>query len=188
MKKLLLSFLILLFITTGSYAFELIPKLSICLPGTFRSDYEVDVCANFGAEARFHVSDYIALSTGFDYLFNRNVSLGKKAEEAGFGGDMPYNNKRFSMLPVFVGIIVYPFGNFGEYKPYLIVNGGYNILFTIEDGNDSTPGIYCAGGIGFELYEKYILEVYMSRYEAKDNDNDITYKNIYFKLGYKFTI
>ena len=188
MKKFLSVLLVLTFVAGNSYAIDLIPKLSICLPGTFRSDYEVDVCANLGAEARYNLSDYFSLSVGFDYLFNRNVSLGKKAEEAGFGGDMPYNNKRFQMLPVYVGIILYPFGNFGEYKPYLRLDGGYNILFSIEDGNNSVPGIYYAGAIGFELYDKYIMEIYTSRYEAKDNDNDIAYKDIYFKIGYKFIV
>lgn len=186
MKKFIISVCLLLS-GTSLYAYDIIPKLSLDLPGTFRSDYEVDVAVNLGAEARYQLSDYFSAGVGFDYLFNRNISLGEKAERDN-ANDKYYCDKRFSFLPVYLSIIFYPFGNFGEYKPYLRLDGGYNILFSIDDGIDSTPGAYYAGAIGFELFEKYIFELYASRYEAKDNGNDITYKNIYFKLGYKFTI
>jgi len=187
MKKILFV-LFLLFTTSCVYAFDIIPKLSLCLPGTFRSDYEVEVGANIGAEGRLNLSDYFAVSVGFDYVINRNISMGKKAEGTEFGKNQYYNNSKFHFLPVFVGIICYPFGNFGEYKPYLVLNGGYNILFSISNGIDSKPGYYVAGGVGFELFEKYIMELFVARYEAEDNGDDVSYKDIYFKLGYKFVV
>lgn len=188
MKKFLSVLLVLTFIVGNSYAIDLIPKLSICLPGTFRSDYEVDTAYSIGTEARVPLSEYWYFGFGFDYLINRRLGMGKKAMEEDFGKDQYYTGKQFSMLPVFVSIILYPFGNFGEYKPYLILSGGYNVLFTIDDGKGSSGGLYAAGGVGFELFDKYIVELYASRYEAKDNDNDITYKDIFFKVGYKFSL
>ena len=92
------------------------------------------------------------------------------------------------MLPIYAGIICLPFGNFGEYKPYLRIDGGYNVYVGLSNGKNTTLGYYVAGGFGFELYERYIFELYTARYEAKDDDNNITYKDIFFKFGYKFTI
>ncbi|MBQ3833963.1 MAG: hypothetical protein II816_00370 [Elusimicrobia bacterium] len=188
MKKFLSILLVLTFITSSSYAIDLIPKLSICLPGTFRSDYEVDRALNIGVEARVPLDEHWVFGFGFDYLFNRRLGLGKKAKAEDFGKDQYYSSKQFSMLPVFISIMVYPFGSFGEYKPYLRLDGGYNVLFSIDDGNGATGGLYVAGGVGFELFDKYIMELYTSRYEAKDNGNDITYKDIFFKVGYKFSL
>ena len=181
--------LLLLFISTTSlYAIDIVPKLSVCLPGTFRSDYEVDIAVNIGAEGRYFFSDYFAVAFGFDYLINRNVSMGKKASEDEKFDKGSYNKTKFSMLPIYVGIICCPFGNFGEYKPYLRIDGGYNVYFSVSNGNNSSPGYYVAGGFGFELYERYVFELYVARYEAMDNDDDVSYKNILFKIGYKFTI
>ena len=47
---------------------------------------------------------------------------------------------------------------------------------------------YVGGGFGFELYERYIFELHATRYQATDNDTDVSYKDILFKFGYKFTI
>jgi hypothetical protein len=58
----------------------------------------------------------------------------------------------------------------------------------IDDAKDSSSGLYVAGAIGFELFEKYIMEITTARYEAKDNGENVTYKKISFKAGYKFTI
>ncbi|MCR4663574.1 MAG: porin family protein [Endomicrobiaceae bacterium] len=189
MKKYLV--VLLLFISTVS-AFaadiDIVPKLSVCLPGTFRSDYEVDIAVNIGAEARYFLSDYFAVALGFDYLINRNVGMGLKASRESWGEDQHYTNSKFTMLPVYAGILCYPFGNIGEYKPYLRIDGGYNVYLSISNGIDTKPGYYVAGGFGFELYERYIFELYAARYEGTDNDDDISYKNILFKFGYKFTI
>lgn len=189
MKKYLVL-LFLLFSTSCLYAIDIVPKLSVCLPGTFRSDYEVDIAINVGAEGRYFFSKNFAVALGFDYLINRNISMGKKAEDAGFGMNQYYTDSKFSALPVYVGILCFPFGNFGEYKPYLRIDGGYNVYFAVSSSEDLTPGYYFAGGVGFELYSKYVFELYASRYEATNNDNDdnITYKNIIFKIGYKFAI
>lgn len=187
MKKYLV--LLLLFISTSClYAIDIVPKVSICLPGTFNSDYEVDIAANVGAEGRYFFNDYFAVAFGFDYSINRNISMGKKAEDAGFGKDEYYTNSKFSMLPLYAGILCFPFGNFGEYKPYLRIDGGYNVYFSISNGVSTTPGYYVGGGVGFELYDRYIFEVYTARYEAKDNDNSVSYKDILFKIGYKFSV
>ncbi len=188
MKKFLSVLLVLTFITSGAYAVDVIPKLSICLPGTFRSDYEVDTALSIGAEARLHLSDYVAVGAGFDYLFNRRIGMGKKARYENFGANQPYTSKQFSFVPVYASFTLFPFGSFGEYVPYLMINGGYNVMFTVDNGKDSSGGLYAAAGIGFQLYEKYIMELYFSRYEAKDNGNDITYKDIYFKAGYRFSL
>ena len=161
MKKYLVV-LLLLISTSCAFAIDIIPKVSLCLPGTFRSDYEVDLALNIGGEVRVPLSKYFA--------------------------DQYYTDANFSMLPIYAGIIIFPLGDTGEYKPYLRIDGGYNIYFSISNGNNSSPGYYVAGGFGFELFEKYIVELYASRYEAEDNDNNITYKNIFFKLGYKFTL
>ena len=123
MKKYLVLFL-LFFSTTSLFAIDIVPKVSICLPGTFRSDYEVDIAVNIGAEGRYFFSDYFAVAAGFDYLINRNVSMGTKASDDSSFYKGIYNNTKFSMLPIYVGIIWCPFGNFGEYKPYLRIDGG----------------------------------------------------------------
>ena len=187
MKKYLV-FLLLFISTTYLYAIDIVPKVSVCLPGTFRSDYEVDIAVNIGAEGRYFFSNYFAVAAGFDYLINRNVSMGKKASEDESFDKGVYNKTKFSMLPIYVGIIWCPFGNFSEYKPYLRLDGGYNVYASLSNGSGTTVGYYVAGGFGFELYEKYIFELYTARYEATDNDNNITYKDILFKFGYKFTI
>ena len=152
------------------------------------SDYEVDVAVNIGAEGRYFFSDYFAVAAGFDYLINRNVSMGTKAANDPAFDKGIYNNTKFSMLPLYVGIIWCPFGNFGEYKPYLRIDGGYNVYASLSNGSGTSVGYYVAGGFGFELYERYVFELYTARYEATDHDKNITYKNILFKIGYKFTI
>ena len=189
MKKYLV--VLLLFISTIS-AFaadiDIVPKLSICLPGTFRSDYEVDIAVNVGAEGRYALSDKFAVAAGFDYLINRNISMGVKASREKWGEDQHYTNSKFTMVPLYVGIIWFPFGNIGEYKPYLRIDGGYNVYFSISNGSGTKPGYYVAGGFGFELYEKYVFELYAARYQGTDNDDDVSYKNILFKIGYKFIV
>lgn len=187
MKKILFM-LFLLLSTSCVYAFDIIPKASLCMPGTFRSDYEVEVGANIGIEGKYQFSDYFAVALGCDWVINRGISMGKKAEGTDFGKDQHYTNSRFHILPVYVGIICFPFGNFGEYKPYFRVDGGYNAMFVLSNGIDTKPGYYVAGGLGFELYDRYIFEVYIARYQADDNDTDVSYKDIFFKFGYKFII
>ena len=81
MKKYLVVLLLLFVSTVSAFAvdIDIVPNLSICLPGTFRSDYEVDIAVNVGAEGRYFFNNYIAVAFGFDYLINRNVSMGVKA-------------------------------------------------------------------------------------------------------------
>lgn len=179
--------LLLLFATGWVYAVDIIPKVSVCLPGTFRSDYEVEVGFNVGAEGRFYLSEYFAVAAGFDYLIDRKISKGKKTEGGEYRNQY-YDNSKFNFLPVYVGIICFPFGNYANYKPYFRLDGGYNVLFSVTDGVNSKPGYYFGGGAGVELYERCIFEIYAARYEADDNDNKITYKNIFFRVGYKFEI
>ncbi len=187
MKKYLVLFL-LFFSTTSLFAIDIVPKVSICLPGTFRSDYEVDIAVNIGAEGRYFFSDYFAVAAGFDYLINRNVSMGTKASNDSSFYKGIYNNTKFSMLPIYVGIIWCPFGNFGEYKPYLRIDGGYNVYCSFSNGSGTTPGYYVGAGFGFELYDRYVFELYTTRYQAMDNDTDVSYKDILFKIGYKFIV
>lgn len=187
MKKYLVV-LLLLISTSCAFAIDIVPKVSLCLPGTFRSDYEVDLSLNIGGEVRVPLSKYFAVAAGFDYLITRNISMGTKAKKEEWGKDQYYTDQNFSMLPIYAGIIIFPLGDTGEYKPYIRIDGGYNIYFSISNGKNSSPGYYVAGGFGFELFERYIVELYASRYEAEDNDNNITYKNIFFKVGYKFTL
>ena len=187
MKKLV--FILFLLLSTGYiYAYDIVPKLSIGLPGTFRSDYEVEVGANVGAEGKFYLSDYFAISVGFDFLIDRKTNIGKKAQKEDFGKNQYYDKSSFHFLPVYIGIICFPLRFFEDYTPYIRLDGGYNVLFSVSNGVNSKPGYYFAGGIGLELLEKYIFELYAARYEADDNNNDITYKNILFKFGYRFEI
>ena len=79
MKKYLVV-LLLLISTSCAFAIDIIPKVSLCLPGTFRSDYEVDLALNIGGEVRISLSKYFAVAAGFDYLINRNISMGSKAK------------------------------------------------------------------------------------------------------------
>lgn len=180
MKKIFLSFVFVLIITPVVFAYDIVPKVSVDLPSTFRTDYEVKVSMTMGIEARFPLSDYFSIGCGLEYLIPRTTSAKLKGEY--------YSNKDFSFMPAYATVILYPLGNFGEYKPYLKLDGGYNLLFTIDEANNASCGLYVSGAIGFELFERYILELATSRYEAKDNDTDITYKKIGFKFGYKFTI
>ena len=178
MKKILILSFMLLF-SVPLYAYDIVPKLTLDLPGTFRSDYEVETGIGIGAEARYPINDYFSLGVGLEYLLQRTIS--DKLNEH-------YSNKNFSFAPAYVSILFYPFGNFANYKPYLKIDGGYNLAFMIDDAKDSSSGLYVAGAIGFELFEKYIMEITTARYEAKDNGENVTYKKISFKAGYKFTI
>lgn len=180
MKKIVLSLVLIAIATTATFAYDIVPKVSIDLPSTFRTDYEVKTSMTIGAEARFPLSDYFSVGCGLEYLLTRTTSAKLKGEY--------YSNKDFYFLPAYVTILWYPLGNYGEYKPYLKLDGGYNLVFGIDDAKDSSSGLYIGGAIGFELFERFILEVATSRYEAKDNGTDITYKKICFKAGYKFTI
>ena len=190
MKKYLVVLLLLFVSTVSAFAvdIDIIPNLSICLPGTFRSDYEVDIAVNVGAEGRYFFNNYIAVAFGFDYLINRNVSMGVKASRDSDFDKGNYNNSKFSMLPIYAGILWFPFGDTGEYKPYLRLEGGYNVYLSISNGSGTTPSYFVGGGFGFELYERYIFELHATRYQATDNDTDVSYKDILFKFGYKFTI
>ncbi len=189
MKKYLVV-LLLLISTVSAFAadIDIIPKLSLCIPGTFRSDYEVDVAVNIGVEGKYFLNNYFAVAFGVDWLINRNISMGLKASRENWGADQYYTNSKFTMVPVYAGIIWIPFGNLGEYKPYLRIDGGYNVYCAISNGSGTTPGYYVGGGFGFELYERYIFELHATRYQATDNDTDVSYKDILFKFGYKFTI
>ena len=180
MKKLVLSLFLISIVTSISFAFDIVPKVSVDLPSTFKTDYEVKVSMTVGAEARFSLSDYFSIGCGLEYLIPRTTSAKLKGEY--------YSNKDFFFLPAYATVILYPLGNFGEYKPYLKLDGGYNLLFDIDGSKDASGGLYISGAVGFEFFEKFIIELSTSRYEAKDNDTDITYKKIGFKFGYKFTL
>ena len=189
MKKYLV--VLLLFISTAS-AFaidiDIVPKLSLCLPGTFRSDYEVDIAANLGIEGRYSLNNNFSATLGIDWLINRNVSMGLKASRDPEFDKGNFNNTKFTMVPVYVGIIWFPFGNIGEYRPYLRLEGGYNVYCALFNGSGTTPGYYVAGGFGFELYDRFIFELETSRQECEYDDTNITYKDILFRFGYKFVI
>ena len=191
MKKIFLSLVLICIVTTITFAYDIVPKVSVDLPSTFKTDYEVKVSMTIGAEARFPISNYFSVGGGVEYLIPRTTSskdflIARSAPpeyEKGY-----YSNKDFYFLPAYITILLYPLGNFGEYKPYLKLDCGYNLFFGVDDAKGSSGGLYIGGAIGFELFEKFILEIATSRYEAKDNDTDITYKKICFKAGYKFTI
>lgn len=178
MKKILISGFVLLF-SSAIYAYDIVPKVSVDLPGTFRSDYDVQTSGAVGAEARYAVNDYISLGTGFEYLLQRAVSN----KTSGY-----FSDKNFNFVPVYISVLLYPFGNFPSYRPYFKVDGGYNVAFMIDDSVDSSSGLYASATLGIELLEKYVFEMATSRYEAKDNGENITYKKVSFKAGYKFTI
>ncbi len=190
MKKYLVVLLLLFISTVSAFAIDIdiVPKLSICLPGTFRSDYEVDIAANIGVEGRYFFNNYIAVAAGFDWLINRNISMGLKASRDEEFDKGNYNKTKFTMIPIYAGILWFPFGDTGEYKPYLRVDAGYNVYCSLSNGKGTTPGYYIDAGFGFELYERYIFELFTARYQGTDNDNDISYKDIFFKIGYKFTV
>ena len=181
--------LLLLFISAScAYAIDLVPKVSLCLPGTFRSDYEVDIAANVGVEGRYAFSNHFSATFGVDWLINRNVSMGLKASRNNKFDKGQYNNTKFTMVPVYAGLMWFPFGNIGEYKPYLRLEGGYNVYCALSNGGGTTPGYYVAGGFGFELYDRFVFELETSRQECEYNDDNITYKDIMFRFGYKFII
>ncbi len=181
--------LLLLFISAScAYAIDLVPKVSLCLPGTFRSDYEVDIAANVGVEGRYAFSNHFSATFGVDWLINRNVSMGLKASRDPEFDKGNYNNTKFTMVPVYVGLMWFPFGNLGEYRPYLRLEGGYNVYCALSNGSGATPGYYVAGGFGFELYDRFIFELETSRQECEYDDDNITYKDIMFRFGYKFII
>lgn len=179
MKRILISALLLL-VSTSLYAYDIVPKLALDLPGTFKSDYEVEPSVAVAVDVKYPVSNYFSFGAGLEFLNSRTVS--DKLSGSYF------LNKDFSFLPAYLTVYFYPFGNSGEYKPYLRVDGGYNLNFVIDKANNSSAGIYVSGGIGFELFDRYIMEVVTSRYEGKDSGENITYKKISFKIGYKFTI
>lgn len=180
--------LLLLFSTSFAYAIDIVPKVSLCIPGTFRSDYEVDIAANVGVEGRYSFSNYFSATFGVDWLINRNVSMGLKASRDSEFDKGNYNNTKFTMVPVYAGIMWFPFGNIGEYRPYLRIEGGYNVYCALSNGSGTTPGYYVAGGFGFELYDRFIFELEASRQECEYDNDNITYKDILFRFGYKFIV
>lgn len=202
MKKFLFGFLITAFFITCSYAAEidLVPMVGLDLDGTFRSDYEVyPLGLRFGGEARYHLSNYFSVAAGFEYLVKRTIKNTKELipnenyEKEGdpyYDGEREcyYSDKTFSFLPVYASILFYPAGNYGEYKPYIRGDFGYNVIFAISNHENSSPGVYYGGAIGFELYETYLMEISASCCMGNDNNEEITYKKIGFKVGYKFTV
>ena len=184
MKKIILSLLLVVSTVATSFAIDIVPKFSIDLPSTFKTDYEVKVSCGLGVEGRYNISDYFDIGLGVDYLFMRTVS--DKLSKNGIEGY--YSNKDFQFVPVYATVIWYVLGKNEDYAPYVKVDGGYNACFYVENAKGSSGGLYIAGAVGFIIYENYVFELNTSRYEAKDNDTDITYKKISFKFGYKFTI
>jgi hypothetical protein len=166
------------------YSFEIVPKIGLDLDGTFISDYEVKPCGlSVGVEGRYKISDYFSVLAGLDYLPERSI---KTLTDSGIVGY--YSDKKFSVIPAYIGFMAYPLGNLGEYKPYFKLDVGYNLGFTIDDAINSSTGMYYAFGFGFELYEKYIAEISSAYCFATDNGIDVSYKKIGLRLGYKFTI
>jgi len=204
MKKFFLSILITLLFVSVSFAdaeIDLVPMFGIDLDGTFRSDYEVyPLGFRIGGEARYHLNNYFSLAGGFEYLTKRTIKHTEEFipnEHYGIDGDnryydgqreCHYSDQVFSFLPVYVSLLFYPAGNYGEYKPYIRGDFGYNLIFSISNPESSSPGVYYGGAIGFELYETYIMEISASCCMGNDNNEEITYKKIGFKAGYKFTI
>lgn len=183
MKKSIIA-LVLLFCASVSYSFDIVPKIGLDLDGTFISDYEVKPCGlSVGVEGRYQISDYFSVLAGLDYLPERSIKTLTDNGTIGY-----YSDKKFSVIPAYIGIMAYPLGNLGEYKPYLKLDVGYNLGFTIDNAINSSTGMYYAFGFGFELYEKYIAEISSAYCFASDNGIDVSYKKIGFKLGYKFTI
>ena len=201
MKKFLFGFLITALFISVSYAeIDLVPMIGMDLDGTFRSDYEVyPLGIRIGGEARYQLSNYFSVAGGFEYLTKRTIKHTEEMignENYHGDGDPYYDGKRechysdqvFSFLPIYVSLLFYPAGNYGEYKPYIRGDFGYNVLFSISNPESSTPGVYYGGAIGFELYETYLMEISASCCMGNDNNEEITYKKIGFKVGYKFTI
>ena len=201
MKKFLFGFLITaLFVSVSFAEVDLVPMVGLDLDGTFRSDYEVyPLGLKFGGEARYHLSNYFSVAGGFEYLVKRTIKHTEEMvanEDYEKEGDPYYNGQRecyysdktFSFLPVYVSILFYPAGNYGEYKPYIRGDFGYNVIFAISSPESSSPGVYYGGAIGFELYETYLMEISASCCMGNNNDEEITYKKIGFKVGYKFTV
>ncbi|MDD3065317.1 MAG: hypothetical protein PHI20_03900 [Endomicrobiaceae bacterium] len=183
MKKSIIA-LMLLFCVSAAYSFDIVPKVGLDLDGTFKSDYEVKPCGiAVGAEGRYQISNYFKALAGFDFLPSRSIKTLVDAGTVSY-----YSGKNFSFLPVYIGVMGYPLGSEGEYNPYVKFDVGYNILFSVDDGSNTSGGMYYAFGFGFELYEKYIAEISSAYCFASDNGTDVSYKKIGFKLGYKFTI
>ncbi|MDD5021912.1 MAG: outer membrane beta-barrel protein [Endomicrobiaceae bacterium] len=185
MKKGIIT-LVLLFCVSVAYSFEIVPKIGLDLDGTFISDYEVKPCAiSAGVEGRYQINDYFSVLAGVEYLPERSIKtlVGTSTSTVYY-----YSDKKFSVIPAYIGIMAYPLGNYGEYKPYLKLDIGYNLGFTIDNAINSSTGMYYAFGFGFELYEKYIAEISSAYCFATDNGKDVSYKKIGLRLGYKFTI
>ncbi len=183
MKK-FLAVLIFMFTVSAAYAFDIVPKAGFDLDGTFKSDYEVKPGAiAFGAEGRYRISNYFKALAGFDFLPSRSIK-----NLIDYGTTAYYSGKNFSFLPVYIGVMGYPLGSEGDYNPYVKFDIGYNILFNVDDGNNSSGGMYYSFGFGFELYEKYIAEISSAFCSASDNGEDVSYKKIGLRVGYKFTI
>jgi hypothetical protein len=66
MKKIVLSLVLIAIATTATFAYDIVPKVSIDLPSTFRTDYEVKTSMTIGAEARFPLSDYFSVCCGLE--------------------------------------------------------------------------------------------------------------------------
>jgi len=178
--------LALLFCVSAVYSFDIVPKIGLDLDGTFMSDYEVKPCGiSIGTEGRYQISDYFSVLVGVEYLPERSI---KNLVDISTSTPTYYSDKKFSVIPAYVGIMAYPLGNYGEYKPYFKLDVGYNLGFTIDNAVNSSTAMYYAFGFGFELYEKYIAEIASSYCFATDNGIDVSYKKIGFRLGYKFTI
>ncbi|MBQ1725239.1 MAG: hypothetical protein II022_05160, partial [Muribaculaceae bacterium] len=69
-----------LIITPVVFAYDIVPKVSVDLPSTFRTDYEVKVSMTAGLEARFSLSDYFSVGCGLEYLIPRTTSAKLKGE------------------------------------------------------------------------------------------------------------
>ncbi|MCL2145335.1 MAG: hypothetical protein FWH43_07605 [Endomicrobia bacterium] len=178
MKKIFAAILCLVFAVSSSFAFGIIPKIGVDIPGTMNYDKDPDDETKpgfmIGAEARNNISNYFGWGAGFEYVLPRGFV------------DVSGDND-FSFLPLYVSLMFYPFGGWEKAKPYIKVNAGFSVLATTQSDADMKGGLYLSAGVGAE-YKNFVGEAMASSYDGEFDGAGFSYQKIGFVFGYRFNI
>lgn len=185
MKKFFIVLSIITFTASASLALDIIPKAGVDIPTNIMYDgspataydtgkeQETKVGFNIGLEIRCEISKYFSWGAGIDYLFNR--------------GWVKETYTDFSFVPLYASMIFYPLGEWDMAKPYVKLNGGYNVLAWNALGENMEGRLYWGGGIG-AYYKNFVGELFASQHFAEFEDPntiEMKYTKIGFTIGYR---
>jgi hypothetical protein len=185
MKQLTIITFLILF-TSSLYAGQIIPRLSIDLPGTNTFSQggasvngNTDMGFGIGAEYLAQLDRYVAVGGGFEYQFGRELSK---------VGLVSANFGNFYYVPVYVtGKLFIAKQLAPKYDPFLKLNLGYNVIYggddTFKAGASLSGGFYFGIGAGVMLNKYLDLELMYSSYAGEESFSGLSQDDSYGKFG-----